>query len=159
MNFSFLKETVLQNWKLQTSQRYLSACKIMEQILLENMSRHVDDREVIKDSQTGFIKRIFIPANLGIYGRLAGLVDKGRETDVLYCVFFKAFVTVPQKISAAKLERYAFNGWSIHWIRNWMNDSFQKSCMQWLSVQRTSLTSGIPQAEDFPYGTFHMEVV
>lgn len=49
-------------------------------------------------------------ANLGIYGRVSGLVDKGRETGVLCCDFFKAFETVPQKIFVAKLEVYGFNG-------------------------------------------------
>lgn len=57
MNFIFLRETVLENWKLQTSLPHLCACKIMEQIFLEDISRHVDDREVIKDSQNGFTKR------------------------------------------------------------------------------------------------------
>lgn len=78
----------------------------MEDVFLEDMSKHIRGRDVARDRKHGFTKRNLCLTNLVFFHNGATTsMDKGRAAGVIYIDFCEAFDMVPHNILVSKLKK------------------------------------------------------
>lgn len=97
--------------------------KVVEQLILGTISRHVKDKKVIRNSHHGMMKEKSHLTNLTVcYKELASLVDERRAVDYVYCNFSKAF----DFVSDNNLTKYGLEKWTKKRVEKWLNRWTQK---------------------------------
>ena len=92
--------------------------KIMEQIVLREITRHMQVNRGIRPSQHGFTKGRSCLINLiSFYDPVTRVVDEGKAVDVVYLDFSKAFDTVSHSILLQKLADRGLDRYILGWVR------------------------------------------
>ncbi|KAJ7417060.1 Ig heavy chain V region C3-like protein [Willisornis vidua] len=130
----------------------------MERILLEATVRHMEDREVIWNSQHGYTQAKSCLTNpVAFYTGVIPSVDKGRATDGIYLDFWKAFDMVLHNILLSKLEKDRLV-LTVGWIRNWLDSNMHRIVVKALMSEWISMTSDALQGSALGPVLFNLSI-
>ena len=121
-------------------------CKIYESILKDNIMKHLAENRLIKDSQHGFMTGRSCTTNLVIFlDKITEIVDKGKQADIFYLDFAKAFDKVPKARLLQKMKNKGIDGQVLRWVENWLTGRTQAVKVGTDISSNCEVKSGVPQ--------------
>jgi len=119
--------------------------KVIEQLVLDVISRQLEKKKVIRSSQHVFTKGKSCPTKLvAFYDVITGWVHGGKAVDV-YLDFSKAFDTVSHNNYVMKLRKCGIDEWTVRWIEKCQTGRAQRVGISSTESGWRLVTSSVPQ--------------
>ena len=120
--------------------------KLMEAHLKGKITKHLEENNLMRSSQHGFVAGRSCTTNLLHFLEvLTKAMDEGLCMDVVFLDFSKAFDKVPHRKLLSQLEGHGISGKIQHWIKNWLADRRQRVVINGEASDWAAVKSGVPQ--------------
>ena len=121
-------------------------CKLLESIIRDKITEHLEHNKLIKPSQHGFVKHRSCQTNLLEFMEIVTeAVDQGDAVDLVYLDFSKAFDKVSHQKLILKLKSHGISGCVLKWIEAWLSGRRQRVVIKGKFSSWTMVESGVPQ--------------
>ena len=124
-----------------------SVCgKILEAIIKDRITAHLDRYQLIRKSQHGFLRNRSCTSNLlSFLEKITQATDNGEPVDVVFLDFAKAFDKVPIQRLLKKVKSHGIGGQLLAWIKAWLTDRKQRVVLNGEASDWARVLSGVPQ--------------
>ena len=122
------------------------ASKLFEHIIHSHVMKHLEQHNILTDSQHGFrVKRLTETQLIQTINDISKSLDKKETVDITILDFTKAFDKVPHKRLIHKLNYYGISGSIATWIETFLIGRTQQVVVNGATSSSTIVTSGEPQ--------------
>ena len=122
------------------------ACKMMESVLRDAITTHLERNKLIRSSQHGFMKGRSCVTNLLEFLEKATLAaDEGKALDLIFLDFAKAFDKVPRERLLKKMHAHGIRGKLLKWVEDWLTNRSQCVVLNGEFSSWIQVLSGVPQ--------------
>ncbi|KAL5250292.1 hypothetical protein ACHWQZ_G016138 [Mnemiopsis leidyi] len=120
--------------------------KVFERVVRKHLVKHLEDNNILPDSQHGFRKnRSCLTQLIEHVDSVLKALNDGREVDVIYLDYSKAFDKVDHQILLAKMKQYGINGPIYDWIECFLSNRKQTVVVDGKKSAFKEVESGVPQ--------------
>ena len=121
-------------------------CKVMEHIVVSNMSRHLEQNDILYDLQHGFRERTSCETQLiQLVEELARNTSQGRQTDLILLDFNKAFDRVNHMKLLHKLHQHGARGNTLSSIKAFLTGRSETVILEGASSSEILSTLEFPK--------------
>lgn len=118
--------------------------KLFESLIAPYLQSHL--KLYLSPHQHGFVNSRSTTTNLTTFTELlAKAMDMGRQTDVIYTDFSKAFDRVCHSILLRKLSHYGVTGSLLDWLKTYLRDRYFYVVVNGFKSSKSGIDSGVPQ--------------
>ena len=122
------------------------AGKILEKIVKSDINGHIERNDLLLNSQHGFRTGRSCQTNLiEFLGQMTKWMDEGKNFDVIYLDFAKAFDKVCHRRLIIKLKHIGIDGKLLQWIVDWLSGRKQKVVIDGESSDWVDVISSVLQ--------------
>ena len=120
--------------------------KIFERVVRKHLVKHLEDNNILPDSQHGFRKgRSCLTQLIEHVDSVLKALNDGSEVDVIYLDYSKAFDKVDHEILLLKIRQYGIKGPIYDWIKCFLKNRKQTVVVDGVKSTFEEVESGVPQ--------------